>query len=80
MTLIQVNFMAAQLAQANLNLKQVGGLKFPLPNLDEQKKIAEILTSVDEEIEKEIAQKERLDNIKKGLMQVLLTGKIRVKI
>ncbi|MCK4646655.1 MAG: restriction endonuclease subunit S [Candidatus Aminicenantes bacterium] len=55
-------------------------LRFAIPPLPEQKKIAEILTSVDEEIEKEIAQKERLDNIKKGLMQVLLTGKIRVKI
>jgi len=80
MTLIQVNFMAAQLAQANLNLKQVGDLKFPLPNLNEQRKIAEILTSVDEEIENEMAHKERLEGIKKGLLQVLLTGKIRAKI
>ncbi len=60
--------------------KSIRGLKIPLPSLSEQIKIAEILTSVDEEIEKEMAQKERIENLKKGLMQVLLTGKIRVTI
>jgi len=35
---------------------------------------------VDEEIENEMAHKERLEGMKKGLMQVLLTGKIRAKI
>lgn len=67
-------------AQPAITLKGVKNLKIPLPVIKEQKKIAEILTSVDEEIEKEIAQKERIENVKKGLMQVLLTGKIRVKI
>ncbi|MEA3420615.1 MAG: restriction endonuclease subunit S, partial [Acidobacteriota bacterium] len=60
--------------------KSIRGLKILIPLLSEQKKIAEILTSVDEVIEKEMAQKERIEKIKKGLMQVLLTGKIRVKI
>jgi len=55
-------------------------LKFPCPPMPEQKKIAEILSSVDEEIEKETANKEKLEWMKKGLMQVLLTGKKRVKV
>ncbi len=59
---------------------ELKGLKFAIPSLPEQKKIAEILTAVDEEIENEMAHKERLEGIKKGLMQVLLTGKIRAKI
>ena len=67
-------------AQGGVNASSLSSIKVPLPPLSEQKKIAEILTSVDEEIEKEMAQKERIENIKKGLMQVLLTGKIRVKI
>jgi len=54
-------------------------LRFVVPTLNEQKEIAEILSSVDEEIEKEEANKEQLENLKKGLMQVLLTGKVRVK-
>jgi len=67
-------------AQPAITLKGLKNLKIPLPVIKEQKKIVEILTSVDEEIEKEMAHKERLENIKKGLMQALLTGEIRVKI
>ena len=63
-----------------LNRNVALNIKIPLPPLHEQKKIAEALTSVDEEIENEMAHKERLEGIKKGLMQVLLTGKIRAKI
>ena len=55
-------------------------LKFAIPPLTEQKKIAKILSAVDEYIEKEIAHKEKMEHIKRGLMQVLLTGKVRVKI
>lgn len=52
-------------------------LKIPLPPLPEQKKIAEILSTWDhaiETLEQLIAQKEEL---KRGLMQQLLTGKTR---
>jgi type I restriction enzyme S subunit len=51
-----------------------------IPRLTEQKQIAEILSSVDEEIEKETNHREQLETLKKGLMQVLLTGKIRVSV
>ena len=67
-------------AQGGVNASSLSSIKIPLPPLSEQIKIAEILTSVDEEIENEMAHKERLEGIKKGLMQVLLTGKIRAKI
>jgi len=67
-------------AQGGVNASSLSSIKVPLPPLHEQKKIAEALTSVDEEIENEMAHKERLESIKKGLMQVLLTGKIRTKI
>jgi len=52
----------------------------PMPPLPEQKQITEILSSVDEEIERETSHKEQLGLLKKGLMQVLLTGKIRVSV
>ena len=51
----------------------------PLPSIAEQKMIAAILFSITQEIEKETRQKEQLQSTKTGLMQVLLTGKIRVK-
>jgi type I restriction enzyme S subunit len=52
----------------------------PLPSLDEQRKIASILSNIDIRIRNELKQKELFQELKKGLMQNLLTGKIRVKV
>ena len=55
-------------------------LEMLLPTFPEQKAIAEVLTTADDEI---ATQRKRLDALrlqKRGLMQQLLTGKIRVKI
>lgn len=70
---VQVSLSKAALAQANLNLKQVGGLEVLLPPLPEQRKIAAILSSVDEAIEKTQAVIDQVQVVKKGLMQELLT-------
>ena len=45
-----------------------------------QKKIAEILSGIDESIQQNQAELEQLKEVKKGLMQDLLTGKVRVKV
>ena len=50
------------------------------PPLPEQKKIASILTSVDEVIENTQKQIDKLQDLKKSLMQDLLTGKVRVTV
>jgi len=50
----------------------------PLPPLPEQQRIAEILSQIDQTIEKEQQYKEKLKRIKQGLMEDLLTGKVRV--
>jgi type I restriction enzyme S subunit len=60
--------------------ERIHKIKLALPPIREQKQIAEILSSVDEEIEEESNHKEQLELLKKGLMQVLLTGKIRVSV
>ncbi len=65
-------------AQPAITLQGTKNLKIALPPLPEQKQIAEILSSVDEEIGKESIHKEQSESLKKGLMQVLLTGKIRI--
>ncbi len=54
--------------------------EIPLPPLEEQQKIAEILSTVDKKLELERKRKVKLERIKKGLMNDLLTGKRRVKI
>ena len=55
-------------------------LKLQLPPFEEQKKIAEILSTVDKRLEVERKRKEKLERIKKALMDLLLTGKIRIKV
>ena len=53
--------------------------KIKLPNLDEQQKIAEVLTACDDEINLLNLKLENLKKQKQGLMQKLLSGKVRVK-
>lgn len=65
-------------AQQVLSFKKLGSLKYCLPSLSEQQKIAEILSAQDKLIalkEKLIEEKKRR---KKALMQQLLTGKKRL--
>ena len=58
---------------------EINRLKIALPDLEEQRKIASILSSVDTQIGEYENKKNKLEELKKGLMQQLLTGKIRVK-
>ena len=51
-----------------------------LPTIAEQKKIAEVLTLSDQEIETLQKKLDCLKQEKKALMQQLLTGKKRVKV
>lgn len=64
--------------QGNLNAKNMKSLQIPLPPLAEQEKIAEILSEADNEIMLLEQKLESLKSQKKGLMQKLLSGKIRV--
>jgi type I restriction enzyme S subunit len=65
-------------AQPSLKLPHLLNFIFPLPPLFEQQRIAEILSQIDQTIEKEEQYKEKLERLKQGLMQDLLTGKVRV--
>ncbi|VVB52193.1 Type-1 restriction enzyme MjaXIP specificity protein [uncultured archaeon] len=53
--------------------------QIPLPPLPEQRRIAEILSAVDRKLELERRRKEKLERVKKGLMNELLTGRKRLK-
>ena len=52
--------------------------KCPFPPIEEQKKIAKILSTIDEKLENLKNKKESLEELKKGLMQKLLTGEVRI--
>lgn len=64
----------------NINAENIKSIRIPLPPLPEQHRIAKILTATDTYIEKEQTYLNKLQQIKKGLMQDLLTGKVRVTI
>lgn len=57
----------------NINLPLLKSLLLPLPRLSEQEKIAEVLSTMDEAIQKVDEAIEKAERLKKGLMQELLT-------
>lgn len=64
----------------NLKFNNFSIIKVEIPSKEVQQKIAEILSNCDEEIRLLDKKLEMLKLQKKGLMQKLLTGEIRVKI
>ena len=67
------------LAQGGVYLNALENLQIVIPkSMQEQKRIAEILSQIDAVIEKEEKYKEKLERLKRGLMEDLLTGRVRV--
>lgn len=63
-----------------LSKKEFLKMKVNLPSVEEQKAIADVLNKATEQLDFYKQKLEKLELEKKGLMQQLLTGKIRVKI
>lgn len=64
--------------QTNLRRDEVLGCPILIPPLEEQKEIVDILLKVDYKIKINEQIKNRLSQLKKGLMQDLLSGRVRV--
>jgi len=75
---IDLEFFNEATGVPSLNRETLKNLLIPLHPLPEQQRIAEILSQIDQTIEKEQQYKEKLQRTKQGLMQDLLTGKVRV--
>ena len=76
----KIKLQGQQGTQSNLNAGMVKGFKLNLPSIEEQQKIATVLTTADKEIETLQQKLDCLKQEKKALMQQLLTGKRRVKL
>jgi len=59
--------------QASINQTELGNLRIFFPSLEEQQKIAEILSTIDETIQKTDDIIAKTEALKKGLMQELIT-------
>ncbi len=62
----------------SLSVNNIHNIKISIPPLEEQKQIAEILSTVDKKLENLKEKKQSFEELKKGLMQKLLTGEVRV--
>lgn len=60
--------------------REIENYKIPLPPFVEQQKIAEILFTIDSKLELDKKRKVKLERIKRGLMDDLLTGRRNVKV
>jgi len=63
-----------------VSLTEYKKIRLPLPTHKEQKIIANILNSFDKQLEATENELIRLEKVKRGLMQDLLTGTVRVKV
>ncbi|WP_308001032.1 restriction endonuclease subunit S [uncultured Clostridium sp.] len=63
-----------------LSFEDMGLMKIKLPSMEEQKMIVDLLNNMNTEIELLEKELEALKLQKKGLMQKLLTGEVRVKV
>jgi type I restriction enzyme, S subunit len=80
-----INFISAKISdsgqpgtQKNINTTIVGNIEVPKFSLPEQEKIAAVLSAADEEISTLEKQLAAYKQQKLGLMQQLLTGRIRI--
>jgi len=64
--------------QSNLNKGMIEAINFDLPCIEEQRAIAEVLSDMDAEIAALEARRDKTRAIKQGMMQKLLTGRIRL--
>ena len=77
---LDLNHHANKNAQPVISGQKIYPLQIGFPGKLEQENIASILKTVDEKLEVLKSKKETFEELKKGLMQTLLTGKVRVKV
>lgn len=63
-----------------LNFEQIRSIKIPVPSIQEQEKASEIVDSIQVSISEIQSKLHQTQSLKKSLMKVLLTGKVRVTV
>lgn len=79
-SLVGCSVIGASIVRRNLDKEMLDEWCYLIPSLPEQKAIAKVLTTADDEIATHRKKLDALRLQKRGLMQQLLTGKTRVKI
>lgn len=74
----QIQYVTKGGAQATVTIADIRNFKIPTPEKDERDAISGILENMDHEIEVLEQKLEKYREVKQGMMQQLLTGKIRI--
>jgi len=77
---MEIRNLTGHLDRSGLNLSIVSEIQIPVPSLTEQQKIVSILVTADNKLDLERKEKDKLERLKRGLMGLLLTGKVRIKV
>ncbi|PTA67331.1 restriction endonuclease subunit S [Deinococcus arcticus] len=77
-TQAQIRNTQLQAAQPNLFQGAIQQLIIPLPSVDEQARIAGLLDGFQNRVDTELSKLDKLQALKRGLMDDLLTGRVRV--
>jgi type I restriction enzyme S subunit len=65
-------------AVVHIHARHLANIELKLPTLEEQQAIAKVLSDMDAEIEVLERRREKTKQIKQGMMQELLTGRVRL--
>jgi type I restriction enzyme S subunit len=74
----QIELFTNSSSQGNIGMSDIGRIEIPLPSVPEQTAIATILSDMDAEIAALEARRDKTRAIKQGMMQQLLTGRVRL--
>lgn len=74
----KIYYMQTGGAQPHIYPKDIEPIEIRLPSLEEQKAISQILSDMDQEIQGLKEKLEKYKTIKQGIMQELLTGRVRL--
>ena len=79
-----INGKIAEIAQGisivHIHAKELGKITVRYPSIPEQRAIADILESMDEEIEALEIERDKMIQIREGAMDDLLTGRVRLSV
>lgn len=76
----QINKYNAKTSVDSVRMEMLTKMQIPLPEIEEQKRLGQLFKTLEKEIELIDKELDSIKHQKRGLMQQLLTGKIRVKV
>ena len=73
-----INFNKKDIARANISLTDIKNFLIPVPTINEQKNISDILQKIDKKIELHTSKRTTLQDLFKTMLNKLMTGEVRV--